>query len=60
MKKYEFRTATIDSESQFGSNANNYYVDKLNELGNEGWMVVCKLESIYCGIELLLQREIRY
>ncbi len=58
MKKYEFITVTIDSESKFGSNAKDYYVDKLNELGHEGWMVVCKLESIYCGIELLLQREI--
>lgn len=60
MKKYEFITGTIGRESSHRSNANNYNVDKLNELGNEGWMVVCKLASIHCGVELLLQREIKY
>ena len=58
MKKYEFRTVTIDSESLFASDAKDYYVDKLNELGKEGWMPVCKLASIRRGVELLLQREI--
>lgn len=58
MKKYEFRTVTIDSESLFASDAKDYYVDKLNELGKEGWMVVCKLASRRRGVELLLQREI--
>lgn len=60
MKRYEFITATIGRESSHRSNANNYNVDELNNLGQDGWMVVCVLESIYGGVQFLLQREIIY
>lgn len=47
MRQFEYRILHASDLSENG----------LNDLGNEGWEVVCSTQSIVCGSCLVLKRE---
>lgn len=46
MKKFEYKTITMDAEGIFGGKINNEKLEKeLNRLGSEGWELVSTVTS---------------